>query len=98
MSNTYFKIKKTTKEEVRFNSNELNTVESTISLTAFMGGKSGNVVQITTQRSGGNRDNYTTYIQLNKEEAIRLAGALLERASGDITATGYEKSNFKSDE
>jgi hypothetical protein len=63
-----------------------------------MEGKRGSVVQITTQRSGGNRDDYTTYIQLNKEEAIRLAGALLEQAIGDITATDYEKSNFKSDE
>lgn len=79
MSNTYFRVK----------SIELKKTESEVlELTAFVGGSK--TIQIT--MLGGKQN--TTVIQLTNEQIVRLAGALLERFSGIVTATGYEKSAF----
>jgi hypothetical protein len=57
------------------------------SLTAFIGG--GYILQLTVGIS---------YANLSKDDCIALAGALLERAHGAVSATGNEVSIFNKEQ
>jgi len=80
MANTYFNLQAQDSEKYE-------QASDNISLTAFVGGSQ--TVQLTLHGSNGH-----SRIMLSGEDARRIAGALLERADFDISATGCEVSEF----
>jgi GTP cyclohydrolase III len=94
MSNTYFKISSSTK--TNYPGEVKKKTDMKISLTAFMGGD--NILQITCQTDSEiNSQSGTGYIQLSKEQCLKLINAINERLMGKISATGYEVSNYTED-
>ena len=94
MSNNYFEIKKTVEyPEVAGYKGYRNDYELT--LTAFVGGESGNHTQLTLQTNSTiSMQVGTAYIVLDDEDVDLLIAGLLERKLKKITATGEEKSIF----
>ena len=94
MSNTYARIEtRDVHKEVepfRGYTNDMN-----LSLTAFMGGKSGKHTQLTVNtQSTLEHQNGTAYITLGDKEVDLLIAALMERKLKVISATGDEQSIF----
>jgi len=58
-----------------------------VNLTKYVGGDK--CVQITVTRNG-----IPSFMGLTQKECALLSGALLEGGYGNITATGYEETNF----
>ncbi len=80
MANTYFNINITDSEKY-------DRASDVVSLTAFMGGDKS--IQMSLNGANG-----YSCIMLSNEDARRIAGALLERVDGEISATGFETSEF----
>ena len=96
MSNTYAKIKTVDEfkkvEGLPF-PEYTNNME--LSLTAFVGGKSGKHTQLTVQTSSTIQgQSGIGYITLGDKEVDLLIAALMERKLGKISATADEQSIF----
>lgn len=92
MSNTYFRIEK---QVVTAGFGELDgyTNDYDLTLTAFCGGE--NTVQLTVQSQSTNKSmNGVGFIVLSDADIDKLIGALMERKTGLISATGSEQSKF----
>jgi hypothetical protein len=98
MSNTYFQIKKEV-HHTEFDGTE-EVTKYDLTLTAFVGGKSGNHTQLTISHNINRsiplfNNNYGLgYIVLNDKDVDDLIAGLLERKNGEISATGNEKSKY----
>lgn len=94
MANTYAKIK--TVDTVKaFPHYPGYTNTMTLSLTAFMGGKSGKHTQLTVNTVSTLKHQCgTAYITLGDKEVDLLIAALMERKLKLISATGNEQSIF----
>ena len=94
MSNTYFELNKERTYEAVAGYKEY-TNNYSLSLTAFMGGKSGNHTQLTIQTNSTIQgQSGIAYIELNDNDIDLLIAGLLERKLKIISATGEEKSIF----
>lgn len=92
MANTYFELKKTV-ETPGHNSFSGYINDYSLTLTAFVGGITGNNLQLTIQtQSTLPGQSGVAYIPLNDEDIELLYLGMLERKNGEITATGCEKS------
>ncbi len=93
MSNTYAKIEKELITK-KTSGDYSHTDNMTLTLTAFMGGKTGNVLQLTVNNvSTMLSQSGCGFIVLSNEDIDNLIVALQERRNGLISATGYEQSS-----
>ena len=94
MSNNYFQIKKTVKYP-KLDGYKGYRNDYELTLTAFMGGSTGDHTQITIQTNSTIQGQTgTAYFALNDEDVDNLIAGLLERKLKKISATGEEKSIF----
>jgi hypothetical protein len=94
MSNTYFEqVKEVTYNDIKPEHTYANKYR--LSLAAFMGGKTGDVVQLTVQTDSTlPMQSGTAYITLSDADIDVLIAGLLERKLNKISSTGEEKSIF----
>ena len=99
MSNTYFKIKSINEHAGVKNDPVFKPYTNSyhLSLTAFV--SNSKTVQLTVQtQSTISSQNGVAFITLSEQDCLKLIGALTERLTKKISATGNEESIFTQNE